>query len=166
MKNENLMPWEVYTDGSCKTKYGHGFGGWAYIITRDGKMIKAGEGSAVNATNQSMELMAAVEALKVVSKLKKDNEIVKIYSDSAYLVNCYLKGWWRGWTHNGWTNYHGEPVANYELWWKLIPYFDMFAYTFIKVKGHSNNYWNNKCDEIAQSAAEKARDTWRGLENE
>ena len=59
-----------------------------------------------------------------------------------------------------------KEVANKDLWWELIPFFEKFGYDFRKVKGHATCVWNNKCDELAQKAAEEAKINWRGKENE
>ena len=164
MKLDKIIPLEVYTDGSSKPAYGIPFGGWAYIITKDGAELKAGEGWATNATNQCMELQAAIEAVKVADEVREKGQQVKVYSDSAYLVNCYLQDWWKKWITNGWVNANKKDVANVDLWQQLIPYFENLAFTFIKVKGHDTNYWNNLCDQRAQSAADYARVSWRGKE--
>ena len=97
-----------------------------------------------------------------ISEIKQPNERVIIYSDSAYLINCYEQEWWVNWKNNGWRNANKKEVANQDLWWELIPYFEKFSYDFRKVKGHSTNMWNNKCDELAQKAAEEAKINWRG----
>ena len=78
---------------------------------------------------------------------------VKLYSDSAYLINCYKPNWWKNWRANGWKNSKKEPVANQDLWEKLI-YFFMKApgYDFIKVKGHAGNTYNEMVDDLAVAA--------------
>lgn len=163
---KNILQWELYTDGSCKKRYNQGFGGWAFIaFNPDGEEImrKWSEPISGFSTNQKMELTAAIEGLKFLDKYRKGDEYVTVYSDSAYLVNCCNQGWYRKWMINGWANSKGEDVANIELWWELIPYFDDPHYTFVKVQGHDKNYYNNECDKLAQMAAEEAVKNWKGL---
>ena len=112
-----------------------------------------------------MELLAAIKGLEIAKKIKDKNERVIVYSDSAYLVNCYLKEWYVNWMINGWISSTKKPVANQDLWQELIPYFEKFGYSFSKVKGHTDNIYNNKCDEMAQRAAEDAKIKWRGINN-
>lgn len=154
---------EVYTDGSLKKSLPTmTFGGWSFIVLQDTKKIYDAAGSEVNTTNQRMELEAIRKGLEYVSTIRRPNEHVIIYSDSAYAINCYLQEWYINWQHNGWINTSKQPVANQDLWYDIIPYFDNFWYDFRKVKGHGDNYWNIKCDEMAQAEAEKLRLNWRG----
>lgn len=163
---EHVIPLEVYTDGSLK-KLGANmkFGGWAFIVVRDGNRIYEASGSQYDTTNQRMELLAIKEALEYVKENKRQNERVIIYSDSAYVINCYQQDWYINWQANGWVNATKQPVANQDLWVDIIPYFDNFWYHFIKVKGHGDNYWNNRCDKLAQGASEELKLNWRGTKN-
>lgn len=165
LKNEKIIPLEVYTDGSCKKLGKETFGGYAYLIIRDGNILTSGSEGFCNTTNQRMELLAAIKGLEIAKKIKDKNERVIVYSDSAYLVNCYLKEWYVNWMINGWISSTKKPVANQDLWQELIPYFEKFGYSFSKVKGHTDNIYNNKCDEMAQRAAEDAKIKWRGINN-
>lgn len=160
---ELVISLDVYTDGSLK-KIGHSmtFGGWAFIVTRDQEILYETNGSEYKTTNQRMELIAIREALKYASSIRRPNEKVIIYSDSAYAINCYLQEWYINWEANGWKNANKQPVANQDLWYDIIPYFDNFWYDFKKVPGHSGNYWNERCDELAQRGAEQLRINWRG----
>lgn len=164
---ERIPSIEIYTDGSLK-KSGQTmtFGGWAFVVSRDAKEIYSAAGSEHNTTNQRMELMAICQALEYAAATRRPSERVIIYSDSAYAINCYQKDWYLGWLYNGWMNSKNEPVANQDLWMKIIPYFDDFWYDFRKVKGHNNNLWNEEADELAQAAADGLKKNWRGLENE
>lgn len=159
---EKIIEIEVYTDGSCKRIGELTFGGLAYVIVIDSKMVGCGSESYDTTTNQQMELLAAIKGLEAVDKIKKKEDKVVVYSDSAYLTNCYLQNWYLGWINKGWINSKGEPVANKELWMKLIPYFERYGYSFSKVKGHANSFYNNMCDEMAQRAAEELKQSWRG----
>lgn len=148
--------YKIFTDGSTK---GNGrainTGGWAFIVVEDGIAKHWLNGSTGNTTNQKMELTACIEALKFISKSGHSPEPkIHIYSDSAYLINCYEKKWYKNWEKNGWVNSKKEPVANKELWEQLLPYFKDKKYAFHKVEGHADNHFNNMADYLAQIAAE------------
>lgn len=164
---ERVINLEIYTDGSLK-KMGAKmtFGGWGFIATRDEEKVFEAAGSEYGTTNQRMELEAIREALKYASSIRRPNERVVIYSDSAYAINCYQQDWYINWVDNGWRNANKQPVANQDLWEDIIPYFDNFWYYFKKVPGHAGCYWNEQCDKLAQAAAESLKKTWRGTENE
>lgn len=164
--NEQIPALEIYTDGSCKSLAKIRFGGWSFIALRGGEFLYRVSGSEQDTTNQRMELQAICNALEYASKNRRPNEKVYIYSDSAYAINCFQKQWYETWIANGWINSQGQPVANVDLWQKIIPYFDNFWYYFGKVKGHSDNYWNNECDRLAQAEAQELKDNFRGLKNE
>ena len=110
--------------------------------------------------------MAIRNALQFAQRNRHPNERVVIYSDSAYAINCFEKQWYATWMKNGWTNSSGDPVANADLWMEIIPYYDNFWYYFSKVKAHSNSYWNNECDRLAQLEAQTLKDNFRGTQNE
>lgn len=160
---EKIIPLEIYTDGSLK-KMGKNltFGGWAFYAVRDGCNFFHDSGGCAMTTNQRMELQAIYEALLFAQKFRNRSEKVIIYSDSAYAVNCYLQEWYIKWQDNGWLNANKEPVANKDLWMKIVPFFDNFWYTFRKVDGHKGVYWNERCDELAQQEADKQKINWRG----
>jgi len=159
---ERIVNLEVYTDGSCKKIGEKTFGGWSYIAVKDCEPIHADSGHEYDTTNQRMELIAIINALKYASAIRRPREKVIIYSDSAYVINCYLKEWYIGWEHNGWVNSQKKDVSNKDLWMQLIPFFDNFWYDFRKVHGHSNVYWNEQCDKDAQREAELIKTKWRG----
>jgi len=102
----------IYTDGACSGNPGPG--GWGAILTYEGKE-KEISGSSKDTTNNIMELTAVVEALKA---LKYECE-VEIFSDSAYVVNTFEKGWIYNWQKNNWRTSNKEPVKNRELWEEL-----------------------------------------------
>lgn len=138
----------IYTDGACSGNPGPG--GYAAIIMADGSK-KEIFGAEENTTNNRMELMAAIEGLKA---LKRPCE-VSLYSDSAYLVNAYNNGWIYGWKNNGWKNSSKEPVKNVDLWQEIEKLRQIHTVIFIKVKGHADNEYNNRCDELAVDAIQK-----------
>ena len=148
-----IIPFEIYTDGSCMKSGSTTYGAWAYYIIRDNKIIIYDSDSIYDTTNQRMELLAAVESLKRIDLIREKYDKIILYSDSAYLINCVNKGWYKTWMRNGWVNSQNKPVANQDLWWQLIPYFDMISIDFKKVKGHDTSFFNNLCDELAQKTA-------------
>ena len=145
--------YEIYTDGATS---GNGKtdapGGWAYVILKDGYLVSQNSGGEKGTTNQRMELTAALKACEEIEAMD-GFATVKLYSDSAYLINCYKQNWWKNWRANGWRNSKKEPVANQDLWEKLIRYFMMTpSYDFIKVKGHAGNEYNEMVDKLAVAA--------------
>ena len=150
--------YEIYTDGATS---GNGKanapGGWAYVILKDGHIISMNNGGEVGTTNQRMELTAALRACEEIDKMD-GFATVRLYSDSAYLINCFKQNWWKSWRANGWKNSKKEPVANQDLWERLI-YFFMKApgYDFIKVKGHAGNQYNEMVDTLAVRAKESVK---------
>lgn len=155
---EKIINLEIYTDGSLKRSgQNMKFGGWAFVAVRDNKKIYEAAGNEYGSTNQRMELEAIRNALQFASSHRRSNEKVIIYSDSAYLVNCYQQDWYIKWEQNGWQNVQHKDVANRDLWEQIIPFFDNFWYYFIKVPGHAGNYWNEECDIIAQDMANRLK---------
>ncbi len=135
----------IYTDGACSGNPGPG--GWGSILMCKGN-VKEISGGLKNTTNNIMELTAVVEALKLL-KYKCN---VKLYSDSAYVVNAFNQKWIYGWMKNGWKNSNKEPVKNKEIWEELYSLTKIHNVEFIKVKGHADNEYNNRCDEMAREA--------------
>lgn len=136
---------EIYTDGACSGNPGPG--GWGAIL-RHRDREKEISGTDEYTTNQRMELQAAIEALKA---LKTDCS-VKLYSDSAYLINAFQRGWLEKWQHNGWLNFKKEPVENQDLWKQLLELTRKHQVEWIKVEGHADNDLNNRCDRLAREA--------------
>ena len=135
----------IYTDGACSGNPGPG--GWGTILMyKDNK--KEISGGMLDTTNNVMELTAVIEGLKLLKFPCK----VKLYSDSAYVVNAFNEKWIYGWLKNGWRNSSKEPVKNKELWQELYDLTKVHEVEFIKVKGHADNEYNNRCDELARNA--------------
>ena len=135
----------IYTDGACSGNPGPG--GWgALLMYKDTK--KEISGGKADTTNNVMELTAVIEGLKLLKFPCK----VKLYSDSAYVVNGFNQKWIYGWIKNGWKNSSKEPVKNKELWQELYDLTKVHEVEFIKVKGHADNEYNNRCDELARNA--------------
>ena len=91
------------------------------------------------------------EALKMLKRPCK----VNIYSDSAYVVNAFVQKWIYGWMKKGWKTAGNEPVKNKELWQELYELTKIHDVTFNKVKGHADNEFNNRCDELARMESAK-----------
>ena len=135
----------IYTDGACSGNPGPG--GWgAVLMYKDN--IKEIYGNSPNTTNNIMEITAVIEALKLL----KFPCNVKVYSDSSYVVNCFIKGWIYNWQKNNWKTADKQPVKNRDLWEELYNFTKIHKIEFIKVKGHSDNFYNNRCDELARNA--------------
>ena len=134
----------IYTDGACSGNPGPG--GWgAILMYKDAQ--KEISGGMKNTTNNIMEITAVIEALKCL-KVESD---VQVYSDSAYTVNAFKQGWIYNWMKNGWKTASKEPVKNKELWEELYALTKKHKVEFIKVKGHADNEFNNRCDEMARN---------------
>ena len=137
---------KIYTDGSCLNNPGDG--GWAAIINDNGKILKI-SGSEKNTTNNKMELMAPISALKKIDKDKK----VEIYTDSKY-VKLGITEWIHKWTKNNWQTSKKEDVKNKELWVELYELSKTFKINWIWVKAHVGNTLNEEVDLLAKKAAE------------
>ena len=140
--NEKVI---IYTDGACSGNPGPG--GWGAILMYKGNK-KEISGGCKNTTNNIMEITAVIEALKCL-KIQSD---VQVYSDSAYTVNAFNSKWIYGWIKNGWKTSNGDNVKNKELWQELYSLTQKHNVEFIKVKGHADNEYNNRCDELARNA--------------
>ena len=138
----------IYTDGACSGNPGPG--GWGAILMYN-ETSKEISGANKDTTNNIMEITAVLEALKL---LKEECE-VKIYSDSAYVVNAFNQGWIYNWKKNNWKTASKDPVKNQELWEEFYSLVQRHKVEFIKVKGHSDNEYNNRCDFLATSAIKK-----------
>ena len=132
----------IYTDGACSGN--PGAGGYAAILMYNGAE-KVISGSEPLTTNNRMELLAAICGLNALKEKCK----VLLYSDSQYLTDAFNKGWLEGWIERGWKTADKKPVKNIDLWEKLVSLTKTHEVTFIKVKGHADNEFNNRCDKIA-----------------
>ena len=141
----------IYTDGACSGNPGPG--GWAAILIY-GDIKKEISGGDKETTNNIMELTAILEGLKA---LKVECE-VEIYSDSAYSVNAFNEGWIYNWVKNNWKTASGEKVKNKEIWQELYELTKKHKVTFNKVKGHSDDELNNRCDELARGEIDKLKE--------
>ena len=135
----------IYTDGACSGNPGKG--GWGAVLMY-GDVKKEISGASYQTTNNQMELTAPIEALSLLKRPCK----VKLYSDSAYLVNAFQQGWITQWQKNGWKTSSKQDVKNRDLWEKIYAFTQIHEIEWIKVKGHSTNEYNNRCDELAVNA--------------
>ena len=136
---------KIYTDGSCLGNPGNG--GWAAIIMDDKKKIQI-KGSKKNTTNNQMELLAPIKALKKIPK----GSNVQIFTDSKY-VKSGITEWIHNWKKNGWKTASKQPVKNKDLWTELDQMTNEFQIKWSWVKGHSTDVLNNEVDLIAREAA-------------
>ena len=136
---------KIYTDGSCLGNPGNG--GWAAIIIDDKKKIQI-KGSKKDTTNNQMELLAPIKALKKIPK----GSSVQIFTDSRY-VKSGITEWIHNWKKNGWKTANKQPVKNKDLWTELDQMNSKFEIKWSWVKGHSIDKLNNEVDLIARKAA-------------
>jgi ribonuclease HI len=132
----------IYTDGACSGNPGPG--GWGVLLMYMNNK-KELSGFDKSTTNNKMELLAAIKGLEALKEPCK----VSLYSDSAYLCNAINEGWLDYWKTHNWRTKSKEDVKNVELWEKLVELMGIHDLTFIKVKGHADNEYNNRCDALA-----------------
>ncbi len=135
----------IYTDGACSGN--PGAGGWAAVLFY-GEHKRELSGGERETTNNRMELTAVIKGLEAL----RYPCIAEVYSDSAYTVNAFLQGWVYGWERGGWKKADNKPVLNSDLWKQLLALTRKHEVQFFKVKGHADNEWNNRCDELAREA--------------
>lgn len=138
-------PIVMYTDGACSGNPGPG--GWGVILIEDGRELELSGGENLT-TNQRMELTAPLEGLRSLAGRRR----VAIYSDSAYVINCFRDKWYVRWRKNGWINSQRKPVENRDLWDPLIAEVERHDVTWHKVAGHSGDPLNDRADALARAA--------------
>ena len=136
---------DLYTDGACSGNPGAGGYGAILIYRGVEREISGGEPST---TNNRMEIYAVIAGLRCLKEKCK----VNVYSDSAYTVNAFNQHWINNWMKSGWKKADGKPVLNAELWQELYSLVRQHEVRFIKVKGHADNEYNNRCDALARAA--------------
>ena len=139
----------IYTDGACSGNPGPG--GWGAILMYQ-EQKKELSGFEPETTNNRMELRAVIEAVRAL----KVSCSVKIHTDSAYVCNAFHQRWLNNWQANGWKTASKRDVENQDLWRELLSVLSKHTYQFVKVKGHSDNPLNNRCDELARLAIKQA----------
>ena len=135
----------IYTDGACSGNPGPGGYG---VILMSGKYKKEISGGEPETTNNRMELMAVIVGLQAL----KRPCTVELYSDSQYVVNMVKEGWLERWKQNGWMRNKKEPAKNIDLLEELYRLLQIHRVEMIWVKGHAENPYNNRCDELAVNA--------------
>lgn len=139
----------IYTDGACSGNPGPG--GWGAILLY-GTHRKEISGGDVQTTNNRMELMAVISALELL----KEPCMVELYSDSKYVIDALDKGWAKSWKKNGWKRKTG-PALNPDLWDRLLSLCEFHEVKLHWVKGHAENPYNNRCDEMAVAESKKVK---------
>ena len=139
------MKYTIYTDGACSGNPGPG--GWGAVIFDQDKKQNNISGNEKNTTNNRMELMAPIMALK---KIKPKSEVI-IFTDSTYLKNGITE-WIKKWEKNDWKNANKKPVKNKDLWIKLNDLSKKYKIDWKWIKGHSNNEYNDLADDLATRA--------------
>lgn len=137
----------IYTDGACSGNPGPG--GWGAILCYGGAK-KEMSGSEKQTTNNRMELTGVISALRAL----KEPCIVELYSDSKYVIDALSKGWAVSWRRNGWKKADKKPALNSDLWAALLELCDTHEVRCHWVKGHAENEFNNRCDELAVAASQ------------
>ncbi len=138
----------IYTDGACRGNPGPG--GWGALLEY-GKHRKELSGGFARTTNNRMEILAAIQGLETL----KEPCTVTLYSDSKYLVQAIDERWLHNWKRNGWRTAAKKPVKNQDLWERLDEQLARHKVQFKWVKGHATNPGNNRCDELATTAADQ-----------
>ena len=142
----------IYTDGSARSNPGRGgYGAVLSYTNRSGKTFTSelSRGYA-RTTNNRMELMGVIAALEALNRPCA----VELHSDSQYVVNAFNKHWIDGWKKRGWKTASKQPVKNRDLWERLLKAKEPHDVTFIWVKGHAGHELNERCDELATTAAD------------
>ena len=152
------MIYKLYCDGATtKNGFEDSYGGYAWALIANDKLIREDSRGESPTTNNICELKAMINGCKEARNWIEPFDTVLVYSDSAYIINCYKQGWYKAWENNGWINSKKQPVANQELWRDLIPFFIDCRFKFEKVKGHAggideNSKWNEFVDKLAVEA--------------
>ncbi len=132
----------IYTDGACSGNPGPG--GWGAVLQYNGRE-KELSGGETQTTNNRMELSGVIAALEAL----KEPCAVDLYSDSKYVVDALTKGWAISWRKKGWIKSDKKPALNPDLWEKLLKLTEKHTVACHWVKGHADNKYNNRCDEMA-----------------
>lgn len=138
---------QIYTDGACSGNPGPG--GWGAILMYGGakKELSGGE---METTNNRMELLGVINALE---SLKEPCQVT-LHTDSQYIVNAINQGWAVKWRANGWMRNKKEPAKNPDLWETLLGLCEKHDVSFVWIKGHAENEYNNRCDQLAVMESE------------
>jgi len=138
----------IYTDGACSGNPGPG--GWGAVLLYGSKKKELSGGEA-ETTNNRMELQGVISALEAL----KEPCAVELYTDSQYIVNAINQRWVYKWRANGWMRTKKDPAKNPDLWERLLGLLETHQVSFHWVKGHADNPYNNRCDELAVAESQK-----------
>jgi len=141
---------KIYTDGACSGNPGPG--GWGAVLLY-GSHEKELSGGDPTTTNNRMELLGVISGLEALN----EPCVVDLYTDSQYIVNAIEKRWVYKWRAKGWMRNDKEPAKNPDLWERLLALLETHKVTFHWVKGHAENQYNNRCDELAVAESRKYR---------
>ena len=141
----------LYTDGACSGNPGPG--GWGAILSYNG-VEKELSGGEANTTNNRMELLAVISGLEAL----KETCRVDLYSDSKYVIDGLSKGWAVSWRKNGWRKADKKPALNPDLWERLLNLVEKHQLAYHWVKGHADNPYNNRCDQLAVAESLKYKE--------
>ena len=141
----------IYTDGACSGNPGPG--GWGAILMY-GRHKRELSGGEADTTNNRMELTAVISALEQL----KEPCAVELYSDSKYIIDALTQGWAKAWQAKGWRKPDKKPALNPDLWQRLLELCDTHAVTCHWVKGHAENEFNNRCDQLAVAESLKFKE--------
>lgn len=139
---------EIYTDGACRGN--PGVGGWGAVL-KYGSIEREISGGEASTTNNRMELTAVISALSLL----KEPCHVTLTSDSKYVIDAIQKGWLDSWQKKGWRKADGKAVLNVDLWEKLVALLATHQVDFVWVHGHTGHKYNERCDELATTFADK-----------
>lgn len=136
----------IYSDGACLGNPGPGGYGTVLLAGDARKELSAGYRLT---TNNRMELLGAIAGLEALKRPCR----VELWSDSQYLVHAMTRGWITNWQRRGWRTKNGSPVANQDLWQRLLAAAAPHEIAWRWVRGHTGNPENERCDELAVAAA-------------
>ncbi len=148
VKESTMKTVTIYTDGACSGNPGPG--GWGAILMYGGHKKELSGGEA-QTTNNRMELTGVIAALEAL----KEPCAVELYSDSKYVIDGLGKGWAKGWRARGWVKSDKKPALNPDLWGRLLDLCEKHTVSLHWVKGHAENEFNNRCDQLAVAESQK-----------
>lgn len=151
---------KFYTDGAFSSK--SEMGGWAMVCVHDDHVVCEASGYEPYSTNNRMELTGFLCALETINKFLPTTASIIIYTDSAYVANCFNQGWYRKWIANGWRTADRQEVKNQDILRNIVALYiklqSRVSLTIEKVKAHSGDKWNEYCDESAVKARQQLED--------
>ena len=149
-RKQTMKTVTLYTDGACSGNPGPG--GWGAILMFGGQK-KELSGGEKGTTNNRMELTAVIRGLEALT----EPCVVELYSDSKYVIDALEKGWAKGWKARGWIKSDKKPALNPDLWERLLALCERHTVKLHWVKGHADNPYNNRCDELAVGEWQKLK---------